>query len=106
MPYNEREEILDVFNAYMLRRMQRDYDGCTIYLHEVADLITLPMNSRRASCLPLAKEFTKVIDYNLQKDFGEMNQDFRNMNLFKISQIIKALPPRRQILQKLFKMAL
>ena len=35
-----------------------------------------------------------------------MNQDFRNMDLFKISQIIKALPPRRQILQKLFGMAI
>ena len=98
VPYNEREEILDIFNAYMQERIARDYEGCSIYLHEIADLVTLPMNRRRTSSKPLGIEFTKLIEDNLEKDRGEMNQNFRNMDLFMLSQIIKALPPKRKVL--------
>ena len=61
-------------------------------MHEVGDFVTLTMNYGRAPANRLRRQLATSVLANLEKGEDEMTQEFRDMSLFRVAQIAKALP--------------
>lgn len=92
VPISVRGQAIDRMSDYLNERLAKDENP--IYLHEVGDFLTLLLNQNRAAANRLRFTFRKVVADAFSAE--DMRQEYRDMSLYRIAQIIRAMPPNRQ----------
>ena len=78
---------------YLQTRLEKDKDP--IYLHEVGDWCTLSMNNNRGAAIRLRIMFKSIVKDIFDQDVDQMRPEYREMSLYRIAQILRAMPANR-----------
>ena len=64
-------------------------------MHEVGDWITLSMNNNRGAAIRLRIMFKSIVKDIFDQDVDQMRPEYREMSLYRIAQILRAMPANR-----------
>lgn len=81
---------LDRMSVYLTERIERDESP--IYLHEIAFFLAIYANQGRRPAVLLSKALEKSVKEMFDKDEADMRPEIREMSLYRIVQILRALP--------------